>query len=102
MFVGHVAPPCLAAVTTERERDCTPVPHGSVHVEKASGAQADMTQSTGAGVGAAVGATVGADVGALVGVAVGAVVGVAVGALVGAAVSAHSVALSQFASHWFM
>ena len=48
------APPCCEAMVTLRERDWTPLPHASLHA--AQSLKADMTQSTGAGVGAPVGA----------------------------------------------
>lgn len=81
--LAHCLPPCFAAVTTLRERDCTPPPHHSVHAFQLL--KVESVQSIGAGVGADVGAAVGAAVGAFVGAPVGTNVGACVGADVGAA-----------------
>ena len=47
--VEHGVPPNCAGVTIERERDCEPPPHVTVHADQAL--KVLRTQSTGAGVG---------------------------------------------------
>ena len=88
---GQVDPPCRAASTMRRVRNCTPPTQGDE--QSLQPPKSDTRQSTGsgvgAGVGAAVGASVGATVGACVGLAVGTDVGDREGADVGASVGAN-------------